>query len=71
MSSTDTPTTLSAAGSLKGAHEVAYMSNPTAGVVSAHHDEEKGSGSEGGIHIHDAVWGDIDGDGPNYRGLGW
>lgn len=21
--------------------------------------------------VHDAVWGDIDGNGPNYRGLGW
>lgn len=21
--------------------------------------------------VHDDVWGDIDGDGPNYRGLGW
>lgn len=21
--------------------------------------------------LHDDVWGDIDGDGPNYRGLGW
>lgn len=21
--------------------------------------------------IHDGVWGDLDDDGPNYRGLGW
>lgn len=21
--------------------------------------------------VHDDVWGDLDGDGPNYRGLGW
>ena len=56
-----TPTDSTPAASFKEGKEVPTM---TTEVVSG---TEKG----GNVAIHDAVWGDIDGDGPNYRGLGW
>lgn len=55
-----TPTDTTPATSFKEGKEIPLT---TTEVISG---KEKGQ-----VAIHDAVWGDIDGDGPNYRGLGW
>jgi hypothetical protein len=34
-------------------------------------DDEKEYHQNDDNVVHDAVWGDLDGNGPNYRGLGW